>query len=170
MAKFLTVDPTTGFHKETSTVTVSAGAGDATKIPALDGTGKLDMSVMPVGLGAETDIITASEALAAGDYVNIWDSTGAKVRKADATVVGKEAHGFVLAAVASAAAATVYRGSQSNTQRTGMTPGQRQYLSTTPGASTPTPPAASGNVVQFLGVAISATALDFMPGQPTILA
>lgn len=170
MAKFLTVDPTTGYHKEVSTVSTSAGAGDVGKIPGLDATGRLDTSLMPVGIGAETDVITASEALVAGDFVNIWDSTGAKARKADASVSGKEAHGFVLAAVASGAAATVYRMSQSNTQRTGMTPGQRQYLATTPGGCTPTPPSASGNVVQFLGVAVSATALDFFPGNPTILA
>ena len=49
------------------------------------------------GGGADTGTVTTSEALAAGDLVNIWNSSGAKARKADATTAGKEAHGFVLA-------------------------------------------------------------------------
>lgn len=148
----------------------SAGAGDAGKITALDATGKLDSTFMPIGLVAEVDTITASETLAAGDFVNIWISTGAKVRKADATVAGKEAHGFVLAAVTSGNPATVYRASQSNTQKTGMTPGAKQYLSTTAGGTTETAPSASGNAVQFIGMAISATAMVFIPSPPIVLA
>lgn len=88
--------------------TSSAGAGDSGKVVALDGAGRIDSTMMPVGIGADTASITASEALAAGDLVNIWNSTGAKARKADATVAGKEAHGFVLASVSNGASATVY--------------------------------------------------------------
>jgi len=150
---------------------ISAGAGDSGKIPALDATGKLDLSTMPVGLGAESDVITASEALAAGDFVNIWNSSGAKVRKADASTAGKEAHGFVLSAVSSSASATVYRISQSNTQVTGLTPGAKQYLNpATPGGHTETCPTTTGQVVQVLGSAISATSMNFMPGPAITLA
>lgn len=149
-----------GRLQEVQATVTSAGAGDDGKIIALDATGKLDNSVMPVGIGADTATIAASENLAAGDYVNIWDSTGAKARKADASVSGKEAHGFVLAAVTSGANATVYFEGQ-NTQVTGKTPGARQYLSAaTPGATTATPPAAAGNVVQLLGIAVSATSIS----------
>ena len=88
--------------------TTSAGAGDSGKLVALDGSGRIDSTMMPVGIGADTATITTSEALSAGDFVNVWDSTGAKVRKADATVSGKEAHGFVLSAYGSSASATVY--------------------------------------------------------------
>ena len=77
------------------------GGGAANLIPALDAAGKLDITMMPTGIAADTAVITTSEALAAGDFVNIWNSTGAKVRKADATVAGKEAMGFVLSAVGS---------------------------------------------------------------------
>lgn len=139
--------------------TSSAGAGDSGKIPALDGAGKLHVSFMPTGIGADTAAITASEALSAGDVVNIWDSTGAKVRKADASTAGKEAHGFVLAAVENGAEATVYF-EGSNTQVTGLTPGP-QFLSTTPGLVSATAPTGSGNVVQRVGVATAATALNF---------
>lgn len=159
-----------GVLTEKAALQSSAGAGDAGKIPALDATGKLDNTLMPVGIGTESDIIVASEALAAGDFVNIWSSTGVKVRKADATTAGKEANGFVLAAVTLGGNATVYRISQTNTQLTGMTPGAKQYLATTAGGRTETAPSATGNAVQFLGYAKSATELIFAPNDPIILA
>ena len=91
-----------GVIAELEALVTSAGAGDAGKIPALDATGKLDNSLMPVGIGADSKILPASENLAAGDLVNVWNDSGtAKARKADATVAGKEANGFVLAAVTS---------------------------------------------------------------------
>jgi hypothetical protein len=154
------LDPTILNAKNTS-----AGAGDAGKIPQLDGTGRLDNTMMPVGIGADTAVITTSEALAAGDYVNIHNSAGAKARKADASTAGKEAHGFVLAAFGSGAAATVYF-EGANTQVSGQTPGN-VFLSTTPGLGTGTAPSASGNTVQRLGIAISATAINFEAQQHT---
>ena len=151
-----------------NSTTSSAGAGDSGKIPALDAAGRIDSSMMPVGIGADTAAITASEALAAGDLVNIWNSTGAKVRKADATTAGKEAHGFVLAAVASAAIATVYF-EGTNTAVTGLTPGP-QFLTTTAGTVGGAAPTGSGNVVQRVGIATSATTLNFEAAQPIVLA
>lgn len=150
----------------------SAGAGDAGKIPALDATGKLDVSMMPVGIGAENDIIVASEALSAGDFVNIWEDTGvAKVRKADGSTTGKEAHGFVLAVVNFPGNATVYRWSQLNNQKTSMTPGVMQYLSiTVPGGTQETVPTGAGKTLQKLGVAKSATEMVFMALDPIVLA
>ncbi len=148
--------------------TSSAGAGDANKLVALDGSGRIDSSMMPVGIGADTAVITASEALAAGDFVNIWNSTGAKVRKADATAAGKEAHGFVLAAVANGASATVYF-EGTNTGVSGLTPGP-VFLQTTAGQAGATVPSASGNVVQRLGVATSATSVNFEAGTVIVLA
>lgn len=148
--------------------TSSAGAGDSGKIVALDGTGRIDSSFMPVGVGADTQVITASEALAAGDYVNVWNSTGAKVRKADATTAGKEAHGFVLSAVSNGAAATVYF-EGTNTAVSGQTPGVI-YLATTAGTGTSTAPSATGNVVQRIGFATSATTVNFQSQAPIVLA
>lgn len=148
--------------------TSSAGAGDSGKVVALDASGRIDSTMMPVGIGADTASITTSEALAAGDLVNVWNSTGAKVRKADATTAGKEAHGFVLAAFGSGVPATVYF-EGTNTGVTGLTPGP-QFLSTTAGTATGTAPTGSGNVVQRLGIAISATAINFEGGQPIVLA
>jgi len=160
----------TGRHTEVEATATSAGAGDAGKIPALDGAGRLDSTMMPVGLGADTASIEASENLAAGDFVNLHDSSGAKVRKADASDAAKLAHGFVLAAVTSGQNATVYFEGR-NTEVSGLTPGARQYLSAaTAGAITATPPSTATNIVQYVGVAVSATSVDFEPGEPVTLA
>ncbi|MFN3523945.1 MAG: hypothetical protein ACK4YQ_16995 [Phenylobacterium sp.] len=152
---------------ETQTA-VTGGAPDADKIPALDGNGRLTMSMMPTGIGADTAVIEASEALAAGDFINIHNATGAKVRKADATTAGKEAHGFVLAAVTSGANATVYF-EGTNDQVTGQTPGP-VFLATTAGLAAAAAPTGAGNVVQAVGVAVSATAINFERGTPITLA
>ena len=147
--------------------TTSAGAGDSGKLVALDGSGRINSTMMPVGIGADTATITTSEALSAGDFVNVWNSTGAKVRKADATVSGKEAHGFVLSAYGSSASATVYF-EGTNTGVTGQTPGP-VFLSTTAGVATSTAPSGSGNVVQRIGFAVSATAINFQSQPPIVL-
>ncbi len=157
-----------GTVTEKAAVQSSAGAGDAGKIAALDASGRFDPSMMPSGIAADTASITASENLAAGDLVNIWDSSGAKVRKADASVAGKEAHGFVIAVVTAPAAATVYF-EGTNAQVTGLTPGV-QYLSTTPGLCTATAPSGSGNVVQRVGFATAAASLNFQSNVPIVLA
>lgn len=157
------LDPTIVNAKNTS-----AGAGDAGKVVQLDAAGRIDSTMMPVGIGADTAAITTSEALAAGDLVNIHNSSGAKARKADATTSGKEAHGFVLSAFGSGVSATVYF-EGTNTAVTGLTPGP-QFLAITAGGATATAPSAAGNVVQRVGIAISATALNFEAGQPIVLA
>lgn len=146
----------------------SAGAADANKIAQLDASGRLDSTVLPVGIGADTAVITTSEALVAGDLVNIWNSTGAKVRKADPAAAGKEAHGFVLTGFASGAQATVYF-EGTNTAVTGLTPGP-QWLGPTAGKCSTTVPTAAGSVVQRVGFATSATALNFNSSDPIVLA
>lgn len=196
MAKFL--KHVSGNIQEESTVTTSAGAGDVGKIPALNASGVLDASVvnsktssagvsdagklaaldaagklsqtmMPVGIGADTLSVITSEAVSAGDLVNLWNDGGTgKARKADATIAGKEAHGFVLAGAGSGAPVDVYF-EGTNTGMSGMTAGV-QFLSTTAGTSSTTPPAGTGNVVQRVGFAASATSMNFQSGTPIILA
>lgn len=158
-----------GVLTEKSGLTASVGAGDSGKIVALDSSGRLDQSFMPVGVVPETASVLASEALTAGNLVNIYNNSGtANCRKADATVAGKEAHGFVLTSVSNGASATVYF-EGTNTALSGLTPG-KQYLSTTAGGTTTTAPSGSGNVVQIVGFAVSATAMSFQSEQPIILA
>jgi hypothetical protein len=167
-AKYLTQSG--GGLAEVASNQASAGAGDAGKIVALDGSGRIDNSMMPVGIGADTQVVTASEGLADGDYVNIWDSAGTfKVRKADASAAGKEAHGFVLASVLSGAAATVYF-EGTNGHVTGQSPGTVYLSASTPGAGTNTPPSGTGKVVQRIGFATAATAVNFDAALPITLA
>ncbi len=138
-------------------------------VPGLDASGRLDTSMMPTGIAADTAAITASEALAAGDLVNVWNSSGAKVRKADASTSGKEAHGFVMAAVSSSGTATVFF-EGSNTQVTGLTPGVQFLSASTPGLATATAPSATGQVVQRVGFATAAASLNFQSELPIVLA
>jgi hypothetical protein len=144
---------------------VASATGTVDAIPAGDSTGRLDISWMPVGVGAEVVVAPASENLAAGDFVNLWLNGGViNVRKADATTNAKPAHGFVLAAVTSPANATVYFESNTNTQRSGLTIGSDYFLDTTAGGITTTPPSSAGNIVQFIGRAQTATAINFING------
>ena len=154
---------------ELAATIVSAGAANEGDIVALDAGGKLDVSVMPTGIGADTASIPASENLAAGDLINIWNDAGTtKVRKADATSAGKEAMGFVKAVVTSPANASVYFEGD-NSGLTGLVGGVL-YLSTTAGQTTSTAPSGSGNVIQIVGFTTSATAMNFQSGTPYYLA
>ena len=151
-----------------NSIVLSAGAGSSGKLVALDASGRVDTSVMPTGIGADTAAVVTSEAIAAGAYVNIFSSTGAKARNADATVVGKEAHGFVIVGAASGGTATVFF-EGTNTAVTAQTPGP-VYLSTTAGVGATTPPVGVGNVQQIVGFATSATSVNFQSQPPIVLA
>jgi len=152
-----------GTTTEREVTVVSGGAGNAGDAVGLDGGGLLDISVMPSGVGADTVVIAASENLAAGDFVNIWNDTGViKVRKADATTSGKPPDGFVLAVVTSGNNATVYR-SGSNNQLSSLTVGTQYFLTTTAGLASTTAPSASGNAVWVVGKSTSATSISFIP-------
>jgi hypothetical protein len=155
---------TDGSQIEYSGKSVSAGAGDSGEFVILAATGKIDPSVLPNGVGADATTGTAGEALNAGDIVYI-SNTGT-VLKADATTPAKQARGYVLVAVANAAVATVFF-DESNTAVTGLTPGATYYLSATPGLVTATPPITTGQIVQQIGFATSATSLHVNIQEPT---
>ena len=163
--KYLAVDPTTNHRIEIEGTDASAGAGNAGELVALDSNGRIDSSMMPVGIGADTKLIQASENLAAGDFVNIHDVTGsARVRKADASVAAaaEMADGFVLNNVTSGNNATVYF-EGANTAVTGLTAGVTYALShTTPGGVVALSAASTtaGHLLQILGVATSATEIN----------
>ena len=165
--KFLKHDAAGGF---TETIAPQlGGAGSENKISALDARGRLDVTMMPTGIGAETSSLTAFGALAAGDFVNVFNDAGVmKVRKADASSAVAPANGFVLEAYAALDTAVVYWGGI-NGAVSGLTPGLH-YLSTTPGVSNHVAPAASGNIVQRIGLCIDSTTVFFMPRVPILLA
>lgn len=158
-----------GVITEQAPITDSAGAGDADKIPALDATGRLSSTFMPVGITVETKSIQCTENLSAGNWINIYDVAGAfRCRKTDATSSGKIAHGFVLSAFTSGNNALVYM-EGANTGVSGMLAGD-VFLHTTAGAGTNTAPTGSGNVVQKIGTAVSATEVNFEPQEQIVLA
>jgi hypothetical protein len=164
--KFLTL--INGVERLVQAIVASTGASDANKLISTGANGRIDNSFMPVGIGAQTETIAASEALTAGDFVNIYDNAGTRnVRKADASN-GREANGFVLANVANAANATVYISGLNNAV-TGVTIGRRYLSATTPGASTATPPSAASQTYQTLGYAVSTTGILFEYDAPIAL-
>jgi hypothetical protein len=146
-----------------NTEVIPAVISAADAIVALNNTGKLDISVMPVGIGPEVRTVPAFEDLTAGNFVNIFLSGGvAKARKADATTSGKPAHGFVLSNVTAPADATVFGLSNTNTALAGLTIGSVYYLSTTPGGVMIAPgPVGSGVRSQELGIASLTTEMVF---------
>lgn len=154
-----------GKIKEVFGQQTSAGIADANKIVALDATGKLDISLLPPGVAAETVVAITSENLTAGNFVNLYDNAGTlTLRKADATTTSKPAHGFVIANSTSPASNTMYILGVQNAFQAGMTVGIRQFLSTTPGGVTATAPSTAGNLVQELGIALSATEILTIDG------
>ena len=104
---------------------------------------------------------SASEALTAGDFVNVYSSGGnIMVRKADGGSAKLPAHGFVLASVGSGTTAQVSPLTSTNDALSGLIPGTEYYLSTSvAGGVQTTPPNATNVLRQSLGVAISATAI-----------
>ena len=194
-----TRDKTSGAKAWTNPVATSAGATDAAKLAMTDEDGKLDTSflktaagtgstddagliivagedgklpeaVLPASVGTDAKYYPASEALAAGAVVDIYDNAGTPtVRKADGSTGGKIADGFVLESVASGAQALV-RSRGVNNQVTGLTIGADVYLSTSAaGGVQCTIPAGAGKVEQKVGVALSATSFQFDRGDGSTL-
>lgn len=161
MAKFLKQSSVPGTLAEEATVSSSAGAGDAGKVPELNSEGKLDSSMLPAGVGDETVTVVTSEALSAGDFVSIFNDGGvAKVQKALAADATKLAVGYVLAAYGIGESAVVYTDQLNDMVAIGTFTvadlGKEVCLSaSTGGAITLTPPSATGNVVQPLGKIVS---------------
>lgn len=160
-----------GVPTDAAANSTSAGAGDAGKIVKLNGSGKLDATLLPAGVAPEQRTVPASEDLAAGDLINLWNDSGTlRARKADATSAGKDADGFTLSAVTSGQNATIWAEEAVISGLTGLTPGARYFLSTTAGAATDTAPSGSGNVAQVIGKALSATEILFRPDTPITIA
>jgi len=168
--KFLKIG-STGLPSEEGALTTSAGAGDADKIVQTNSSGVLDITLMPAGIGANTRTVTAGETLAAGDLIYI--AAAGTAFKADANAEGKEAIGFVLAGISSAATGTAYFGSQTISGLSGLTVGSRYFLSNaTPGgiALYSALTFATADIVQEVGRALSTTELYFEPQTPLLVA
>lgn len=168
--KPLVFNPATGGFDEVSPKSVSAGAADAGKyfVPGADG--RWDESLLPNTDGAR--LVAASEALSAGDFVNLFDDGGApKLRKADAGGIATRAHGFVKSAAADGDSVKFYESGPS-VGFAGLTVGAVYYLSdATAGEIVDTAPTTAGHIAQVVGVAVSATEIQVdISEQPVVRA
>jgi len=156
---------------EQEVIISSTGASDDGKLIGLNSTGVLDPTFLPPGTGPDLASILTSEALNAGDFINIWDDAGTtKVRKADASNSSMESNGFVLDNATSGTNVNVYFEGKNN-QLSGLVGGTILYLSdTTPGAVSTTAPTTATYIVQRLGKAYSTTAMTTETAQVIILA
>ena len=142
-------------------VVTSAGAGNDGDIVALDATGKLDPSVLPVGVGPDVTNMASFEDLSSGDYVNIFDDAGTiKARKADNSN-SRPAHGYITDTVTAPAVVNVFFEGE-NANLSGLTLGARIYLGVTGGVTETAlvPITDTGKIHQYLGLAISATSVN----------
>ena len=158
--------------KQVAATTASTGVTEAGKIIALDDAGKIDSSMMPLGFGDDAKAFAASEDLAAGDFVNIFDDAGTvKIRKADPSALNQRiAHGFVKVAVLTGSNGTVFFEGV-NDALSGLSAGGEYYLD-------PQNPGliglysaltfATGDLVQRVGIAVSATELSFEAAFPPV--
>jgi hypothetical protein len=162
--KFLNL--TNGKKTQENAIDTSAGAGDAGKIIKLNSSGLVDATMIAA---SGTISIEASEALLAGDFVNLHDDSGTvRMRKADNSN-GRQADGYVLSAVSALASGTIeplHVGV--NSGLSGLTLGARYFLGTAGGVTT-TAPSSSGDTVQCLGIARSATELFMTPEDPVLI-
>ena len=65
------LDAVAGVVTQIAANTTSAGAGDSDKLVALNGSGQVDITMMPTGIGPDTATLVAKEAVAAGAFVNV---------------------------------------------------------------------------------------------------
>lgn len=152
----------TGDLQEVQALTTTKGAPDAFKIVQTNASGMLDPSLIP-----SINIInfTASEAIAAGAMINVYDAGGGvtKIRNASNTGAGTRAHGFVQAAVAAGASGGVTLHDGLISGLSGLVTGA-EYVLGTGGQPTQAAPTATGSIVQRVGVAKSTTELAFAAG------
>lgn len=138
-----------------SAINTTTGVGDAGQIIETDANGLLDPSFFPPGSTLTTESAQATEALNAGNFVNVYSDGGTdSVRKAIANNVDKLANGFVLDNYAISDTVTVFTVGV-NTSITAV-PGEVYYLSqTTPGGATTTAPTeTSTHFQQVLGIGV----------------
>lgn len=130
-----------------------------------------DFAAAAGGGGSDPTVtVLASEAIATGNFINIYGdgvSSVVRARKAVASDPAKFCNGFCLGAIGSAGTgiATV---SGLNTGAVPTLSQSQVWLSDTPGGFTTTPPSADGHIIQSLGSAIPSVGVFFFP-QPTVL-
>ena len=167
--KYLTTD-SGGNYVEVAATQASAGVGSAGQIPALNAQGLIDNSMLPAVQTQTNPLttvsLTASQTLPTGCLVSIFTNGGAaNVCAADAAT-DKLAHGFSLSSASAGAQIQVAIGNGLNPNLSSLTPGSTYYLGNG-GAYVLTPSTQTGALLQFVGVALSATAIYTQLGTAT---
>jgi hypothetical protein len=130
-------------------------------------TNSAGVSVTTAQPNPQSNGITASVNLTAGQIVNIFSSGGAaKVQPADVADDSKPADGFVLASVTAGNPATVYGVGSVITGLSALTPGATYWLAASGGLTATLP---TSGWAQLIGKALSATTLLFDPQQGNLL-
>ena len=166
------LDLASGIITEKASTTTSAGAGDAGKIVGLNGSGQVDLTMMPTGIGPDTLTVPAKEAIAAGAFVNLVLDTTLKAQNADNTAASaaKACDGFVLTAQPTPGQNILVYLSGINNALSGLTPlGGVVWLGAA-GASTTTAPSASGYTSQRIGKILTTGSIQFDLMDPIVLA
>lgn len=146
---------------------ISAGAGLAYN----SGTGEMALADLSTLLGIlNGTTVQASEALVAGDFVNVYSSGGAaRVRKASALDPALFANGFVLDDISSGATGGVIFSGVNLATTVGTAASEVWLSDTTPGGWMTTPPSASGSIIQSLGAAVPSVGVFFAPRERSLL-
>jgi hypothetical protein len=154
-----------GLITEVEAPSASIGVQDAGKIVALDESGRLDQTFMPVGIGADTLTALAFEPLESGNFVYITQE--GTIAKASANA--NSAVGFILNGADIGQEVLVYFEGR-NTSLSNLTIGSRYYLSETAGLATDVPVSGTGKKHQFLGNAITSSTLSYEAADYVVLA
>lgn len=165
------VNLVSGVLTQIAAVETGPASGPAEQIVSTNASGMIDVTLMPTGVGPDVMVINCTENLAAGDFVNIYNNSGAfACRRADGSTTGKTANGFVLSAFTSGTNATVYLGGI-NTQVTAAAAfaGEIYLSDATPGGFTSTPPSTAGHTVQRIGTCGATNKIQFQPYAPVTL-
>ena len=145
--------------------TTIGGSSYANLPVGTNSSGYVDVTLIDPSIGQDVFSAPAFEDLSAGDIVTLYSDAGTtKVRKADASNTAYSAIGYVKVSTLTVATATVYKyGTMSGL--TGLTIGASVYLGTVGGhVTTPYESASnSGYISQQVGIASSATTLEFNP-------
>jgi hypothetical protein len=151
--KFLKRDVTSG--KVTEVIATESGPASEVVVSTTSG-GTIDPTLLPVS-GASTAVV--GETITAGAFVYV-KASDSKLYNAVWASGGNQAIGFVLASYSALDTGTFYDGG-ANTALTGLTVGSRYYGDkTTAGGAVVTVPVGAGVLSQFLGTALSTTAIE----------
>jgi hypothetical protein len=134
--------------------------------------GIVDLAEVALSGGGEAEVQLARagpDGLTTGQIVYLHNASGSVLTAdlADATDETKLAAGYSKQSYNAADVATIYLAGE--LPGSGFTPGAMYYLQTTPGDKGTAAPTASGNIIQAIGLAVSATSIKFDPNRSPIV-